>query len=333
MNDISPVADEAWPAVSGVNGGVGCIPRRSTEFPEEHAEIAEMNWCTHYVQLSPGLFHGSLFDAASGGVTVGLEDYNLPMEEMFSAPPDTFFYARARTTGEAFCEGVSLGHDFGIICTDEALLHFLAKGKYSGSYVAVASTLIDTLMPDFDWRTFMRRARWRFVAPRRSIGLDSVVDGFLACVAAEGCEDGMISLSRDVALEAAALVASTAGRWDARPASHTRTYVFRKAREYIFDRLDEDIAVSDICDALRVSERTLEYSFNDVASISPKRYILTHKLNRVRSDIVKAKGSADLTELSFKWGFNHPSRFAQQYKRHFLELPSETRLRVGQYWK
>jgi len=301
---------------------------RSTEFPEEHAHIVELNWSTHYIQLKPGTFQGSLFDAECGGVTVGLETYNLPMEEMFCAPPDAFFYVRARTSGEAFCEGRGLDCNFAMVCTDEALLHFLVRGQYEGSYVAVKGALIDALLPDFDWRSHLRKSRVCLVDEAHARQLDTVVGRFLDGVASGSSAAHMAGLAEDLAIGSAALMAGSGRQLGRVPASHTRTYVFRKAREFILDQLDQDITVSDLCRALRVSERTLEYCFKDVVALGPKRYILTHRLNRVRSDIVRERGLRSLTELAYKWGFTHPSRFAQQYRRQFLELPSDTQRKV-----
>lgn len=31
-----------------------------------------------------------------------------------------------------------------------------------------------------------------------------------------------------------------------------------------------------------------------------------------------------ITEVAMRWGFVHPSRFAQQYKQRYRELPSAT---------
>ncbi|CAD7341004.1 AraC family transcriptional regulator [Sphingomonadales bacterium 56] len=132
----------------------------------------------------------------------------------------------------------------------------------------------------------------------------------------------------NVALAAGAVVAALDIQATSRPSLDTRTYLFRKAREYILNRITQHFSVAELCEALRVSQRTLEYSFADIAALSPKRYILTQRLNRVRSDILQRGAAADVLDLAHKWGFHHPSRFSQQYRRHFHELPSVTKGRL-----
>lgn len=290
----------------------------------EHAEWEDLNWCTEYVQLAPGQFEGGLFDLGSHGVTVGVENYNLPMEEMFCAPPGKFFYARGTVQCGAFCEGEPLGRDFGLICAQNVMLNFLSRSAYCGFFVAIDQGQIDLLLTGYDWCADLEKRRWVLVPPPLRDRLDATVVHFFRQL--PNADDQLLgSVMEDVMLTAASLLPIHGKQQP--PSLDTRAYVFRKAREYIFDRIDEEITVAEICRALRVSQRTLEYSFVDATNLTPKRYILTHRLNRVRSDIVRSKGAQDIIEIAHRHGFNHPSRFAGQYKRHFLELPSDTKRR------
>lgn len=304
----------------------GVVPLRTTSLPDEHAEKKDMNWCTEYVQLVPGLFEGGLFDIDSRGVTIGVENYNLPMEEMFCAPPGKFFYARGTVDKGAFCEGQPLDREFGLICAQDMMLNFLARSSYSGFYVAIEDIQIDLLLTDFDWRANLRKLRWAAVPEQARIALDSAVLRFLRHLQSEPDAQMLASLTEDVTLAAASILALH-GAPTRLPSLDTRAYVFRKAREYILDRIDDQISVAEVCQVLRVSQRTLEYSFIAATNLTPKRYMLTHRLNRVRTEIIRSGGVSDVIEIAYRHGFNHPSRFAEQYKRHFLELPSDTKRR------
>jgi len=306
---------------------ISAIPLRATSMPDEHAERKDLNWCTEYVQLVPGLFEGGLFDINSQGVTIGLENYNLPMEEMFCAPPGKFFYVRGTVENGAFCEGQALEREFGLICAEDIMLNFLARSAYSGFYVAIDDDQIDLLLADFDWRADLRRRRWALVPPPSRAMLDRAVLRFLRQLQHEPGARMLAGMMEDVMLAAASLLPSHDECQSRSPSLDTRAYIFRKARDYILDRIDGEIGVAEICQSLRVSQRTLEYSFIDATDLTPKRYILTHRLNRVRSDIVRSRGALDVIEIAHWRGFNHPSRFAEQYRRHFLELPSDTKRR------
>jgi AraC family transcriptional regulator, ethanolamine operon transcriptional activator len=105
----------------------------------------------------------------------------------------------------------------------------------------------------------------------------------------------------------------------------TRQYVVNKARDYMREHVDEPITVSDLCAHIRVSRRTLQYSFQDVLGTNPARYLRTMRLNGARREIRRQTDEhAPLADIAARWGFWHPSRFAAEYKSLFGELPSAT---------
>lgn len=303
------------------------LPRRTTTFPEEHEHIERIDWTSQNVQLGPGIFHGSLFDTQVNGVVFGLEDYNLPMEEMVGAPPGRVLYARGKSSGEIFCQGRSLDASIGIVCAQAAPLHFLIRGSYSGFYVAIDVATVDRLVAGFDWRRNLGRQRWADLSHQQTAPVDAAVSVFLERLSQEPAGPHTSLASDDIVLAVCDMLDSPAAL-SATTRLQTRAYVFRTARNYILDRLDCGVTVREICEALRVSQRTLEYSFIEMAGVGPKQFILTQRLNRVRSDILRTSGFTDVLLLAQRRGFDHPSRFAEQYRRQFCELPSQTKRRI-----
>jgi AraC family ethanolamine operon transcriptional activator len=105
----------------------------------------------------------------------------------------------------------------------------------------------------------------------------------------------------------------------------TRQYVVNKARDYMREHVDEPITVSDLCAHIRVSRRTLQYSFQDVLGTNPARYLRSMRLNGARREIRRQTDEhAQVADIAARWGFWHPSRFAAEYKSLFGELPSQT---------
>jgi AraC family ethanolamine operon transcriptional activator len=104
----------------------------------------------------------------------------------------------------------------------------------------------------------------------------------------------------------------------------TRQRVVREARQYMRTHADAPIGVPDLCAALHVSRRTLQYSFQDVLQMSPVAYLRALRLNGVRRDL-QAAGDAPVGDVAARWGFWHLSRFAADYRRLFGERPSDTR--------
>lgn len=105
----------------------------------------------------------------------------------------------------------------------------------------------------------------------------------------------------------------------------TRQYVVRKARDYMREHVEEPITVSELCAHIRVSRRTLQYSFQDVLGTNPARYLRNMRLNGARREIRRCTDDrTPLADIAARWGFWHPSRFAAEYKSLFGELPSAT---------
>lgn len=100
----------------------------------------------------------------------------------------------------------------------------------------------------------------------------------------------------------------------------------RLAHDYAMQNLDKPIAVSDLIEKTHVSERTLRAGFLDRFGHSPKAHLTVLRLNAARSLLMGSAGNElSVRDVATKSGFWHLGRFAASYRRHFGELPSETR--------
>lgn len=105
--------------------------------------------------------------------------------------------------------------------------------------------------------------------------------------------------------------------------SSTRQRIVREAREYMRRHAAEPLGVPDLCEALQVSRRTLQYSFHDVLQLSPVTYLRVLRLNGVRREL-REGGREPVADCAARWGFWHLSRMATDYRALFGELPSQT---------
>lgn len=107
----------------------------------------------------------------------------------------------------------------------------------------------------------------------------------------------------------------------------SRERIVREARAWMRAHAHEPIDVPMLCDALGVSRRTLQYSFEAVLQLSPVSYLRALRLNGVRRELMR--GSAEpVADCAARWGFWHLSRFAAEYRALFGEKPSETAARA-----
>ena len=89
--------------------------------------------------------------------------------------------------------------------------------------------------------------------------------------------------------------------------------------------LHNPVRISEICRMTNTSERVLEYAFNKIYGLSPKRYLTVLRLNKARKLLMEASAyEVNVTSIAMSCGFRHMGRFSAEYKSMFSELPSQT---------
>jgi AraC family ethanolamine operon transcriptional activator len=104
-----------------------------------------------------------------------------------------------------------------------------------------------------------------------------------------------------------------------------RDSALKVAENYIATTDIDHLTIPELCAVSRVSERTLEYAFQERYGLTPKRYLLLHRMNNVRKQLRAANPKTSrIMELARQNGFWHMSAFSRDYQNLFAELPSET---------
>lgn len=108
-------------------------------------------------------------------------------------------------------------------------------------------------------------------------------------------------------------------------ALHRRRRRVELAAMYVEGRHEYHPTVTEICQALGVGRRTLEYAFRDVLGTSPKAYFIQCALERAHDKLqVSTPADRTVTEVATEFGFWHLGRFSVSYRVAFGETPSET---------
>jgi AraC-like DNA-binding protein len=98
-----------------------------------------------------------------------------------------------------------------------------------------------------------------------------------------------------------------------------------RAEAYIKHHINETtLTASDIAEALGVSVRTLQSSFQERRRITPTAYLRQIRLEQVRERLLNGPDGERVIDIALEHGFLHLGRFAQQYKRVYGEAPSDT---------
>ena len=83
--------------------------------------------------------------------------------------------------------------------------------------------------------------------------------------------------------------------------------------------------IVDVCLALQISQRTLEYSFQALLQTTPVAYVRYLRLNHARRQLLNAcKATESVTAIAMHWHFMHLGKFAKDYYQMFGESPSAT---------
>jgi AraC-like DNA-binding protein len=111
----------------------------------------------------------------------------------------------------------------------------------------------------------------------------------------------------------------------ARPADTVPRSRLKPVVEYMEMNADEALTPQELARVGCMSVRTLHATFQQELGISCMAYLRRLRLDHVRTELLRT-GRADVrvTDVAMRWGFFHPSRFAQQYRERFGELPSDT---------
>ncbi len=106
---------------------------------------------------------------------------------------------------------------------------------------------------------------------------------------------------------------------------HNHAAIMARFEEALPRCLDRKIRLPALCSEVGVPERTLRMCCADFLGVSPTRYLLLQRLNKVRSALQRADASTtSVTEIAQKHQFVELGRFAVNYRTTFGETPSTT---------
>lgn len=107
-------------------------------------------------------------------------------------------------------------------------------------------------------------------------------------------------------------------------AQHTDDSRIEKMLEYIQLHYTEPLTLKMISDSVGLGERECLRCFKRTIKESPIQYLLKYRLMQ-SAVLLRSKPSASIAEIANDCGFDHPSYYAQQFKRFYRCTPREYR--------
>ncbi|GFG64035.1 hypothetical protein MKUB_15250 [Mycobacterium kubicae] len=126
----------------------------------------------------------------------------------------------------------------------------------------------------------------------------------------------------------ASLIEAYCGGCDAAAAGSSgdvRPPAVRRAIAYIEESVAEDVQISDVAAAARLSTRALQEAFRRHLDTTPMAYLKSVRLARAHADLRRSSVEEGTTvaAIAYRWGFGNLGRFAADYRREFGRSPSE----------
>ena len=110
-----------------------------------------------------------------------------------------------------------------------------------------------------------------------------------------------------------------------RDSLRNRVRLALRAEEWMRGHLHEPVQMPQVCHAMRVSRRELEYAFRCTFNESPRSYLEALRLNAVRRTLRHADHYHDtVIHIAHAHGITHFGRFAKAYRNLFGENPNST---------
>lgn len=282
-----------------------------------------------YSQLEPGYFYGELTEVLSKKVIVSTHKMNRIIQQEGPGIEDftTFLLPGNMVQDFSWRKQRLTGKRIGIL--KSKMYHFaISMPNFFGTPISLNNNYFNELILKHGYDTSIYKA----IQQREAIDINPEDAYEMQQIVIELCNSNSVDYNLLVRklplliLKAIENVFEESGK----KVSSSRDIIFMNSINYIKKNLDQKISVREICLAVDISERSLRYIFNEKCGLSPNRYIVSMKLNKVRKEIKNAAIDHDIHLIAGKWGFSHSGQFAADYKKLFGELPSETLARKQQ---
>lgn len=331
---------EAVPAPSVPPGLLDAAALKVRRFSDDEAAVQRIpGWNIQCLQLTSGMLAGQAVDLHLPSIQVLFEEYrNVSTSHSGSAPSGAVIFGVATgMKGHGILNGLPWGNGISAFDARHELDSVVPPGE-------LISLVVDRhALDDYVWHTeHVDIEHW--LSPGPVVLDDASLAQLLAAhllAMMTACQGEAVAagkpavwqrLAHDVLGTLGPLVAQRLCRRGVTKREQSHVQVVRRAREYVRAHADEPPQIVDLCQALGVSRRWLQWSFNEVMGIGPLAYLRILRLNSARRMLLAATPATKVRDAVEAYGFWHLSRFSHDYRHHFGELPSQTLQRAQAHW-
>ena len=290
-------------------------------------------WGQRYDQLSSGRFAGSIQEITLPSVTLMRETSNRVLLQKGCTPAGVFAIGSVLSFTENgyHCGDVMRTRSAALL---DPLTEFEIRTPETFDLVAAVFTpevlcaYVDDPQIDHEELAYMLRTSAKIIAPEHS----SELADFLLHAFESSMETPEILLApasfKQFSEEFYTLLCDTVEAGQNHPRQTVcpnRERIVRRFRAFLDACPEAALSIADICDEVGVTRRTLQNATQEVFGISPQHYLKAIRLNALRRALkLRDPRRESIGDVAARWGFWHLSQLAQDYRKLFGELPSQT---------
>lgn len=313
----------------------GILPRglRLTVAHDADEQAANLSaWNQRYDQIAPGRFLGAINELWLDEIQFYLEKTSHALRQSCVVWPDSFWFGLPRCeSAEGSIDGNCLRDNAIAIKPGNEEFELITPASYDIMGIAVKDEVLERYgeaLEIADLPKLLRRQEVLLVDLRQKRDFWSFLDQTLGELANNPLtathEAALKALSQDLIDGLMDLLVGVRPLPAPTTAQQNHRRIVARAQDYLFSHQHEAISVTDLCEKLYVSRRTLQNSFQDVLQITPLAYLKFIRLNAVRRELKNpASPYRTVQDAAAAWGFWHMGQFAADYSRLFCERPSE----------
>lgn len=290
----------------------------------EHAN-ALPGWRQRYDQLSCGRLEGWLDIAQAGEVQLFRERLNQQVVQHIRLPQHAVNILVPLAWPHVDEQGAIAEKCATVLATHEEYRVFTPAGMDVLCLSIPHATLRGLLdEPVLEALAQLNRPRRVCLPPRQLAQGIVMLESAMASV--PGSPRQSMNLDRSLTLLAVQWLERVIDLPQESPRPSTRDYIVDRCHQWLIEDPSAAASVLELCQRLKVSRRTLQYSFQSVAAVSPVQYLRSVRLNGAHRAL-KQDPTANIADIAERWGFSHSSYFTLEYQKLFNELPSASQRR------
>ncbi len=286
------------------------------------------NWDHEHLKLGQGPCKGRLHAIHTARLQIATASWNPGIISRGSAPKRAITLAMLlRKTGPASSQGAAFEQDQMIFLQPGQEFEFSAVGSCKLLVVVVREELYRSYtLARYGERSFPKDSRDRLllgpVSNPASVNL--MWEGLLDDISRHKAILSESVFARSIEEQVLERLLSRVLVGAAPPPGPNRHLAAKKAKDVIFAHADDPLLITDVCQAVGAHERTLLLAFNEVFGMPPQAYLKCLRLNRARQRLLGSSKDETVTDIAFRCGFRHLSRFSADYRKMFGEYPRRT---------